>query len=222
MVNSDDIKHMDLFFVIVNYGLGSKVIKLARKHGISGGTCFLGKGTSESHLLEILGISDIRKEIVLLIGEKETAYNAIEELDKKLEFHKPNHGIAFSISVASLIGCRYSIDCNERKDEGGESKMYKAIFVIVDRGKAELVMDAAKSAGAKGGTIINARGSGIHETQKIFAIEIEPEKEIVLILTDSAITENVAKVINENMKLNEPGNGIMFVLDVNKTYGILR
>ena len=222
MTNSDDIKHLELICVIVNFGLGSKVIKRARKAGIKGGTVCLGKGTSASHLLEVLGISDIRKEVVFLIGNKETAYNTMEELDKKFHFHKPNHGIAFSTSVANLLGSSYNISCTDRKGEGGEKNMYNAIFVVVDRGMAESVMDAAKSAGAKGGTIINARGSGIHETQKIFAMEIEPEKEIVLILTDTSITENVSKTINENMKLSEPGNGILFVLDVNKTYGILR
>ncbi|NLM72700.1 MAG: P-II family nitrogen regulator [Clostridiaceae bacterium] len=221
MIFSDGIKQIETFFIIVNYGLGSKVIKLARKLGISGGTCLLGKGTSENHLLELLGISDIRKEIVLLVGEKQIAYNALEELDKKFDFHKPNHGIAFSISVSDLIGCHNFNEYKECKDEGGES-MYKAIFVIVDRGKAEAVMDAAKSAGAKGGTIINARGSGIHETQKLFAMEIEPEKEIVMILTETSITDNVTATINESMKLSEPGNGIMFVLNVNKTYGLVK
>ena len=222
MTNSDDIKHLELICAIVNFGLGSKVIKQARKFGIKGGTVCLGKGTSASHLLEVLGISDVRKEIVLLIGNKECAYNAMNELDKKFNFHKPNHGIAFSTSVANLIGSSCNISFENRNIEGGEDIMFNAIFVVVDRGMAEFVMDAAKSAGAKGGTIINARGSGIHETQKIFAIEIEPEKEIVLILTDTAITENVTRTINENMKLSEPGNGIMFVLDVNKSYGIMR
>ena len=222
MTNSDDIKHLELICAIVNFGLGSKVIKQARKFGIKGGTVCLGKGTSASHLLEVLGISDVRKEIVLLIGNKECAYNAMNELDKKFNFHKPNHGIAFSTSVANLIGSSCNISFENRNIEGGEDIMFNAIFVVVDRGMAAFVMDAAKSAGAKGGTIINARGSGIHETQKIFAIEIEPEKEIVLILTDTAITENVTRTINENMKLSEPGNGIMFVLDVNKSYGIMR
>jgi len=221
MTYINDIKQIEIFFVIVNYGLGSKVIKLARQHGISGGTCLLGKGTSENHLLELLGISDIRKEIVLLVGEKQIAYNALEELDKKFDFRKPNHGIAFSISVSGLIGCHNLNECKECKVEGGEG-MYKAIFVIVDRGMAEAVMNAAKSAGAKGGTIINARGSGIHETQKLFAMEIEPEKEIVMILTETSITDNVTATIKESLKLDEPGNGIMFVLDVNKTYGLVR
>ena len=97
---------------------------------------------------------------------------------------------------------------------------YDSIFVIVDKGKGEDVVDAANASGARGATIINARGSGVHETAKIFAIEIEPEKEIVLILTKDDVTDAVCDNINEKIQLEKPGNGILFVQKVNKAYGI--
>ncbi|HOA17575.1 MAG TPA: P-II family nitrogen regulator, partial [Fervidobacterium sp.] len=81
---------------------------------------------------------------------------------------------------------------------------------------------AANKAGAKGGTIINARGSGIHESGKILSMEIEPEKEIVMILSESDTTENIVSAIKDAIKIDEPGNGILFVQDVNRTYGIYR
>ena len=65
-------------------------------------------------------------------------------------------------------------------------------------------MDAATEAGARGGTIINARGSGIHETSKLFAMEIEPEKEIVLIISEVAQAESITSAIREKMKIDEP------------------
>ena len=97
---------------------------------------------------------------------------------------------------------------------------YDSIFVIVDKGNGEDVVEAANEAGARGATIVNARGSGIHETTKIFAIEIEPEKEIVLILTKNDITDAVCNNINTKIELEKPGNGILFVQKVNKAYGI--
>lgn len=98
--------------------------------------------------------------------------------------------------------------------------MYKAIFTIVDRGKGENVMDAAKEAGAKGGTIINGRGSGIHETEVLFSMPIEPEKEIVMILAEDHLVNAIVSSIREKLEIDEPGKGIMFLLDVNKTYGL--
>ena len=98
--------------------------------------------------------------------------------------------------------------------------MYNSITIIVDKGRAEDVIDAATKAGSLGGTIINARGSGIHETSKVFAMEIEPEKEVILILSKTEQTEQIVESISKEIKINEPGNGIIYVQDINKTYGL--
>lgn len=98
--------------------------------------------------------------------------------------------------------------------------MYQMIITIVDRGKAEDVIDAAKLAGSKGGTIINARGSGIHETNKIFNMEIEPEKEMVYILSNSDSTESIVSSIREEVEIDKPGKGVIFVQNINEVYGM--
>lgn len=220
MENRNDKKEIELFCIIVNFGLGSKVVKLAKQNGASGGTVFLGKGTIKNRILELLDLCDVRKEIVLMIAEKTTAYNILEKLNKDLNFSKPNHGIAFSTSVKGLLGSR----CRELNDiiesRGVEKPMYNSIFVVVDKGKAEDVIEAATKAGSKGGTIIKARGSGIHETSKLFAMDIEPEKEIVLILSENHLTEPIVSSIRQELQIDEPGNGIVFIQDVNKTYGL--
>ncbi|NLM42895.1 MAG: P-II family nitrogen regulator [Clostridiales bacterium] len=97
---------------------------------------------------------------------------------------------------------------------------YDLIVTIVNRGFAEEVVEASKKAGAQGGTIMRGRGTGIHETAKIFGIPIEPEKEIVLTLIDRDKTEQVMASITEAVKLEKPGHGISFVLEVGKTVGI--
>lgn len=99
--------------------------------------------------------------------------------------------------------------------------MYRAIFVVVDKGKAENVMDVAREAGARGGTIINARGSGIHETATFLNMEIEPEKEIVLMLTLTSMTDDIVAAIRDNLRIDEPGQGILFVQEVSETYGLV-
>ena len=214
-----DEKEAELLFIIVNCGLGSKALKIAKQNGISGGTILLGKGTVNNHILELLDIYDVRKEIVLMLAEKTIAYNALEKLNKELAFAKPHHGIAFSTSVRSIFGAR-CYKCKNFKERGVEKTMFSVIFAIVDKGKAEDVIEAAAKAGSEGGTIINARGAGIHETSKLFSMEIEPEKEIVLILSKNDQTDAIVSSINTNLKMDEPGNGIVFVQEANKTYGL--
>lgn len=97
---------------------------------------------------------------------------------------------------------------------------YDLIVTIINKGFAEEVVEASKKAGAQGGTIMRGRGTGIHETAKIFGIPIEPEKEIVLTLIDRTKTEQVMASITEALELEKPGKGIAFILDVGKTVGI--
>ena len=97
---------------------------------------------------------------------------------------------------------------------------FDLIVTIVNRGAAIDVVEASKRAGAEGGTIINGRGSGIHETAKLFGIPIEPEQDIVLTLIDHTKTEQVLQAISDEVGLQEAGKGIAFVLNVERTVGI--
>lgn len=220
MESSPHQNGFELLCTVVNFGLGSKVLKIAKKKGISGGTIFLGKGTIKNRLLEFLDLSDVRKEIVFMISEKTLADQALEELKKELALHKPNHGIAFTTSVMNVIGARNCNSNHIKESRGVNSTMYQAIFTVVDKGKAEDVLEVATKAGSKGGTVINARGSGIHETNKLFNMPIEPEKEIIMILSESHLTDSIVVTIRDHLKIDEPGNGIMFILDLNKAYGL--
>lgn len=97
---------------------------------------------------------------------------------------------------------------------------YDLIVTIVNRGFAERIMSASKEAGAEGGTILYGRGTGIHETRKLLGIPIEPEKEIVLTAVPREITERVLERIMGAGRLNEPGTGIAFVVELKKIAGI--
>lgn len=94
------------------------------------------------------------------------------------------------------------------------------IVTIVRKGNAETVVEAAKKAGAEGGTILSGRGTGIHEKAKILGIAIEPEKEIVLILIPKAKASRVLESISNSIDIEKPGRGLAFVVDVENVIGI--
>jgi len=207
-----------LMCVVANYGMGSKIIKAAKSHGVKGGTVFYGRGTAGNVILEMLGLSDVKKEIVLMVAGAKAAKQVLADLNNEFKFEKPNHGIAFSIPVCAVMGtssCR-----QEYAQEGANAFMYKIINVIVEKGKAEDVVEAAVKAGARGGTIINARGSGVHETSRLFSMDIEPEKEIVMILSPKEKVEGIVASIGQDLKMDVPGNGIIYVQDVEEVYGL--
>ncbi len=213
-------KEYELIYVIINAGQGSKILKHAKSCGATGGTVVIGKGTIKNALLELLELNKIRKEIVIMGAEKSIATEALKSLSQKFSFHKKNHGIAFSIPLVGVLGAEM-LPCDNNNKKGEVSNaMYQSIMVIVDRGNAESVIEAAVKAGSKGGTIIGARGSGIHETSKLFAMEIEPEKEIVLIISEKDLTDQITSSIREHLEIDKPGKGIIFVQNVSQTYGL--
>lgn len=222
MINKPYESDIQLIYIIVNYGMGSKLIKSAKKCGVTGSTITFGKGTASNKLLLHIGLSDIRKEIVYIVTNKETAKKTLRELNDEFKFYKPNHGIAFTTSIEYTYGMNVNF-CNENdKEEGEEKAMYNLITTIVDKGNAEEVISAATASGSRGGTIINARGSGIHETSMLFSMAIEPEKEIVLIISETDKTDAIVTSITEKLKIEEPGKGIIFVQRVNDAYGLYK
>jgi Nitrogen regulatory protein PII len=220
---ADEVKSIngEQVTVIVNHGVGSKVFKIIKNHGVLGGIVYVAKGTIKNKLLEFFEIADIRKEVVMFAGPSEVCRAALKDLYESLHLEKPHHGIAFSealTGVYSSKGTFLSTESDKQKSE--EATMYTKIMTTVDKGNAEVVVDAAVAAGARGGTIINARGSGINQTSTLFSMEIEPEKEIAMILVKDEIAEAVVEAIRAAIKIDEPGNGIIFTQKVLNTYGI--
>ncbi len=217
------MRNLSMLCFIVGHEQGSRTLRAAKKHGAPGGTIFLGKGTVKNWLLDLLDIHDVRKEIVLMLAEKGVGEQILEDTAKEIALHKPHHGIAFSIPLRSLINAHCGQTKEESAQEGnewGETTMHQAIFTIVEKGRAEEVIEASVSAGARGGTVINARGAGSHETAVLFAMPVEPEKEIVLIIAEREQVEGITRAVNEKLRVDEPGNGVIFVVDVDKTMGL--
>ena len=99
-------------------------------------------------------------------------------------------------------------------------KGYKCILAIVNNGFSEQAMDTAKACGAKGGTILQGRGTISKDAEKFFNISISPEKEIVMILVPVGIKEDVLHALYKSVGLNTPGQGIAFSMPVDNVIGL--
>ena len=208
-----------LLSCVVSMGNASKVIKCAKKYGVKSVAVSIGQGTRNNPVLDVLAINRSRKEIVTMVVENGLASNALKGIGKDMEFEKQNHGIAFFYPISEYIGGGNVIGKGSEAVERREV-MYNIIHVIVDKGKAEDVIEAANKAGAKGGTILNARGAGVPEVQKFFSIVIDPEKEDVFIITESGLKDSIVSSIRSSLNIDEPGNGIIMVVDVAEVYGL--
>lgn len=94
---------------------------------------------------------------------------------------------------------------------------YELVICIVNAGFSQNVMEAARAAGARGGTILRARGSANPESAEFFNITVQPDKEMVMILVDAGIKDEVLKTVYKSAGLGAEAQGIAFSLPVSRT-----
>ena len=97
---------------------------------------------------------------------------------------------------------------------------HEVIYCVVNAGFSDAVMDAAKEFGARGGTVIHARGTANSEAEKLYEITVQPEKEIVMILVSTDIKNDILHALYRAVGLNTPGQGIAFSMPVDAAVGL--
>jgi nitrogen regulatory protein PII len=195
---------------------GERLVAAAKTAGARGGTLALGQSLGCSRLLQALSLGDVQQDVVFTVTGDEgpavlAAVKAAAARDpKKLA------GTAVVVDVPELFirASGAPADPAEQKRSEPMESGYKLITVIVNTGYGDDVMAAARKAGATGGTIINARGTGTEEDVKFFGITLVPEKEMLLIVANKDRVEPIARAIATVPTLAEPGGGIIFSTNV--------
>lgn len=100
------------------------------------------------------------------------------------------------------------------------SVKYEMVMCIVNEGFSEAVMDAAREAGAKGGTVLSGHGTANKDAEELFNINIEPQKNIVIIIVPEEIKDAVLKSLYEKVGMDTPCKGIAFSVPVDSAVGI--
>lgn len=218
-----------LLVIITNYGRARNVVKALKAAGAEGATTLIGKGSTTKGKALFWGISlDSEMEIVLTIVNEEKAEAVLQAGADAGKLNLPGYGLGFIINLKIVAGICH--ECNPEKSSneraGGIGMLtcseipYDLIVTIVNKSNADIVVSSSKKAGAEGGTILFGRGTGIHEHAKLFGITIEPEKEVILTLIDRSKSNDTLEAIVTDAQLNKPGNGIAFVVEVEKVAGI--
>ena len=205
-----------LFFAIVDRGKANDLLHSAQKIGARGGTIFLGEGTMQSKWLDRFGINRTQKEVLLMAvpgGLNEALFTMLRE---EFKLHKRYKGIAFAVPYWQFDpeNIAESTAFDRREDAS-----YICLMTVLKRGLGTECMRFARAAGANGGTIMHARGAGVPQ-DFYFPLVIEPQKELVLILTPRETAPAIRDAIYTGMKLEKAGSGILFALPVLSTIGL--
>ena len=181
---------------------------------------------------QLIGIVPFDMQISVVM-QRGAAVKALRRLSYALDIDLPGRGIAFLLPLSSVGGSQtkeYLSGASDARQE--ESKpMYAMqndvpshdlIITIINRGFTDLVMQAALPAGARGGTVLHARGAGSRDAAQFLGITIQPEKEMVLILTPHDKKVPIMQAITRGAGLNSEGKGIVFSLPVTDVMGVAR
>lgn len=208
-----------LLLSIVAEGLGDDLVATTKTAGARGGTIIMGRGTAENSILRMLGLGDVEKEVVLTLLDKNEVPSILQALDHFRRNKRHACGIAMVLDVPQILRHTQSplsvnmTNLQEKRSKSMESP-YSLITCIVNRGVADEVMDVARKAGATGGTILNARGTGKEEDVKFFGVQLVPEKEMLLMLVDAKKTQVVLDAIKTVPQFAQLGSGLAFCIDV--------
>ncbi len=183
-----------------------------------------GEGTASSSTLEYFGLEDIKKYIYFSLIYEKDKKEILKSIKDNLELDKPGYGICFTIPLSGST--KYILDKlrtedNEMKEDNKKKKMHHLIVTIVSEGFSEKVMNSAKKAGAFGGTLINGRS--IYQTnskRQFLGFSIEPEKDVILIVTEDGKTNNIMDAIVKDTGLKTEGGGIIFSLPITEAIGL--
>jgi nitrogen regulatory protein PII len=218
---------LSLVFVvaIVNRGKGQKMSELFADAGIKFDLLALGKGTADKKFLSYLGLGETEKDVLFCPMPFELLRTILKNLNEEIHLGKPGKGIAFCITINSIVDAASKIQIQDAPQNQGGIAMeiphnYDLIIAVTNQGYAHEVMDAAKAAGATGGTILHTRGVGLQKAEKFFGMSIQHEKDMLFILTETQKRQDIMTAITQNAGLQTEAKTITFSLPVNGVAGL--
>lgn len=215
-----------LMTTIVDRKIVKKYLELYQENDLQVMFISLGFGTANNEVLDYLGLESTEKAVALSVIEEHTWLTVKKQLEKKLHIDAPGGGIAFTTPLSSVGGkkaLQYLIE-NENYQKEEETTLkdtsHELIVVIAEQGYTNLIMDAARGAGAYGGTVIHAKGTGKEAAEKFMGVSLALEKEIIYIVTKTEQKNAIMSAIMKEAGLDSKAKSITFSLPVTDTAGL--
>ena len=210
-------ERMSMIVTIVERGSGAAMMRLYTQNQVFLHCQRPGRGTATSEILDILGLGSSEKDILISYATQSVAHRLMYKLDNDLRGSVRTGGIVFDLPLTgmnNLVAAAISYkSANTRKGEGNMDLENKGknslILVTCSRGCSEAVMETAKKAGARGGTVFKARWTGMEDVEQSYDLTLNEEREIVAIVIPDEIRNAVMEAINEKHGLKSDSQGML-------------
>ncbi len=221
------MSNLFLMCTVLNRSRLPELLSLYRQEELDCNFIMLAHGTATSAVLHTFGLENAEKAVALTVTTDTVWASVKKGLERKMRIDIPGTGIAFLVPIASVGGRRELAFFTDkldytRSEEESELKGTKQelLIVIGNRGYSEQIMDAARDAGATGGTVIHANGTGMQRAEKFFGISLSSERELLLIVSATAKKNAIMQSIMKKAGLETDAKAIVFSLPVTDTAGL--
>ena len=183
-----------------------------------------GRGTAVQSMLDLLGIESNEKRVVLSTATEEKTAALIEAQKRRLHIGVPGHGIVIAVPVKSIGGGKTVAYLMGEENKSAKTAppsgyAYELIVVVASEGQPDLVMNAARAAGARGGTVLHGKGTTSPESEKFLGVSIAKEKEVILIVARKEQKADIMRSIMTRAGADTDAGAVVFSVPVSEVAG---
>ena len=214
------MERMKIMMTILDRGDGIALSRLYEQNGVPLHLQIIAEGTATSEILNMLGLTHKEKEIMVGVAPESAIDGLMERLDDDYRGILSVRGLAFSIRLTAISGSVANALSVNRTGKGGAAvnseKEHNLIWVSINHGYSDLVMQTARKAGATGGTVIRSRFVGADKLEQFHAITIQDERETLMIACDKSVRNAIMDAISKEHGLKTPQQAVVFSLPIDR------
>ena len=182
-----------------------------------------GRGTAVQSMMDLLGIESTEKRVIMTVANPEKTRKFIKEMRRQVYIGIPGHGIIMAVPIKSVGGGKTLAYLNNGEQQPARytpelSNRYELIVIVANEGRTDQVMNAARAAGATGGTVLHGKGTG-SQNKKFYNVSIAAEKEVILMVAQNDRKAAIMQSVLHHAGPDSEAGAILFSLPVSEVAG---
>ena len=210
-----------LMITITDRSRGEAFANWYQSQGIPLVLTALGHGTATTEILDYLGLEATEKAVLFCVAARSP--RLVRRAAKDLWLDVPGRGVLMTVPISSIGGVSakdYLLQGQEAEEIMEKKQTHELVVAIARQGHTDQVMNAARSAGATGGTVVHAKGAGTELAKKFFGVSIASERELVFILAKEENRKEIMKAIMTQAGMKSDAEAIVFSMPVSDIAGL--
>ena len=210
-----------LMITITDRSRGEAFANWYQSQGIPLVLTALGHGTATTEVLDYLGLEATEKAVLFCVAARSP--RLVRRAANDLWLDVPGRGVLMTVPISSIGGVSakdYLLQGQEAEEIMEKKQTHELVVAIARQGHTDQVMNAARSAGATGGTVVHAKGAGTDLAKKFFGVSIASERELVFILAKEENRKEIMKAIMTQAGMKSDAEAIVFSMPVSDIAGL--